>query len=377
MFQPLFDLSWLQWALVALVFTQLTIFSVTLHLHRAQAHRALDLHPAVSHPMRFWLWLSTAMSTLEWVAVHRKHHAHCETDQDPHSPKRFGLGTVLFKGAALYAREAANPQTIERYGRGVPVDWMERHVYLTRKNLGPVLMGLVNVSLFGWTMGLALCAVQFLWIPAWAAGVINGLAHAKGYRNFATQDESRNLLPWGVWIGGEELHNNHHAHATSAKLSYHWWEVDIGWGAIRVLQALKLATVRKAARPPMLQATPQSCSPALVKAIAEHQLQVGRWFHQAWGVTLKELQASRELTTVQARLLRRSWQHAKAYESEKLHATLDVMHQRWAELQELWTNRKSNADELTQKLAAWCDQAERSRVASLRKFSQQLRRLPV
>lgn len=380
MLDPLISLSWPQWLLVALVFTQATILSVTLHLHRAQAHRALDLRPALAHAMRLWLWLSTAMSTLEWVAVHRKHHAHCETDQDPHSPRRFGLWTVLLKGVSLYRTEAANAETLERYGRGVAVDWLERNIYIQRKNWGPVAMALVNVALFGPLSGLALCVVQFAWIPVWAAGVINGLAHAKGYRNFATADDSRNLLPWGLWIGGEELHNNHHAHATSAKLSYHWWEVDIGWGAIVVLRRLGLATVRKEARPPRLLRQPRSCSSSLVQAVAHHQLLVGRWYRQAWHQALIDLKRSRCLSAGQARTLRRMWQESGASASmHKLVSSqkdLSTMRSQWAELQQLWTNRRASSEELTQAFSTWCDHAERSGVRALCAFSMKLRCLP-
>lgn len=379
MFPSVFSLTWPQWLLVALVFTQATIFSVTLHLHRSQAHRALDLHPALAHTMRLWLWLSTAMSTLEWVSVHRKHHAHCETSQDPHSPKHFGLATVLLKGVSLYAHECRNPQTIERYGRGAPNDWLEHKLYRKHRNCGPLLMTAINIGLFGVVMGLALSAVQFAWIPMWAAGVINGLAHAKGYRNFATPDESRNLLPWGLWIGGEELHNNHHAHATSAKLSYHWWEVDIGWGVILVLRALGLAHVKKSVRPPELLAAPATCTPALVRALGQHQMLVNRWYHGAWASALADLRKSRALTGSQARLLRRMWQDAHPSAAlHKLvgnHKDLSVMRSHWAELQDLWTNRKASAEELTHNLAQWCEQAERSGVAALSRFSLQLRRL--
>lgn len=380
MLPSVFSLTWLQWFLVALAFTQTTIFCVTLHLHRSQAHRALDLHPALAHLMRFWLWLSTAMSTREWVAVHRKHHAHCETVQDPHSPKHFGLATVLFTGARLYAKEVANPETVERYGRGAPNDWLERNVYTRLKTLGPVLMTGSNVALFGVVQGLLLSAVQFVWIPAWAAGVINGLAHAKGYRNFATNDESRNLLPWGLWIGGEELHNNHHAHATSAKLSYHWWEVDIGWGAIRVLKALGLAKVKKVVRPPELRKAPALCTPDLVRVLGQHQMLVSRWYHGAWARALTDLRKSEALTRGQVRLLRKMWHEthpsAALHKLVGHHKDLSTMRSQWAELQGLWTNRRASAEELAVNLARWCERAERSGVDALSSFSLQLRRLP-
>jgi stearoyl-CoA desaturase (Delta-9 desaturase) len=374
---PLFEISWLQWLLVALVLAQVSIFSITLHLHRSQAHRALDLHPVVSHPMRFWLWLSTAMSTVEWVAVHRKHHAHCETPEDPHSPKHYGLGTVLLKGAVLYAKARSDKELVARYGRGVPVDWLERNVYVPRKLLGPAILIVTSVLTLGFAKGLALCAVLFLWSPVWAAGVINGLAHAKGYRGFDTQDESRNLVPWGLWIGGEELHNNHHAHATSAKLSYHWWEVDIGWGAIVLLRALGLATVRKAVTPPGLTSEPAPCTPALLNTVAQHRLAVSRWYQKAWRATLADLRERGQLSKIQSRQLKTFL--SQAHPPASLHSMLrnrkelELMRAHWHQWQQLWTDRKSSSEELVARLSQWCDDAESSGIAALRTLSLRMR----
>ncbi len=238
------------WALVSvtLALTHVTIAAVTLYLHRSQAHRGLDLHPVVAHFFRFWLWLTTGMVTREWVAIHRKHHAKCEKDGDPHSPAVFGLAQVFFRGAELYREEARNAETLARYGHGAPDDWIERHLY-SRTLLGVGLMLIVDLALFG-VLGLTVWAVQMAWIPFWAAGVVNGLGHAWGYRNFACPDSSTNVVPWGLLIGGEELHNNHHAYGTSAKFSSRWYEFDLGWAYIRVLQALGLAQVRRVAPPP-------------------------------------------------------------------------------------------------------------------------------
>jgi stearoyl-CoA desaturase (Delta-9 desaturase) len=376
---PVFVLSWPEWLCIALVCTQLTILSVTVYLHRAQAHRALTVQPALAHLVRAWLWLSTGMSTLQWVAVHRKHHAHCDTVQDPHSPLHLGLATVLLKGAALYAKEANDPKTIERFGRGAPSDWLEHNLYIRHKNLGPVLLTLGYVALFGWGHGLLLAFVQFAWIPAWAAGVINGLAHAKGYRNFNTADASRNLLPWGLWIGGEELHNNHHAHPTSAKLSFHWWELDIGWGAIQLLQALRLVSVKKATRRMRLQAEPKSCTTALVHKVAEHRLLVSRWYHAAWSKTVSELKASRVLTARQARSLRSMLLQAHPtpamHRLVGAHAELRLMRSHWAELQRLWLDSRATAEDLCRQLTHWCERAEQSGVQALGEFSLALRRV--
>ena len=233
---PLFDLPWWGYVLVALGLTHVTIAAVTIFLHRCQAHRAVELGPLPSHFFRFWLWMTTGMVTREWAAIHRKHHAKCETEEDPHSPQTRGIFKVLLEGAELYRAEATNAETLEKYGHGTPDDWLERHVY-RRSVLGVSLMMIVDLLLFG-AAGLSIWAVQMIWIPFWAAGVINGLGHWWGYRNFACADASTNLLPWGILIGGEELHNNHHAHASSARLSNRWYEFDIGWFYIRCMKSL-------------------------------------------------------------------------------------------------------------------------------------------
>jgi stearoyl-CoA desaturase (delta-9 desaturase) len=232
------------WA--TLLLTHITIASVTIFLHRHQAHRALTLHPSVSHFFRFWLWLTTGMVTREWAAIHRKHHAKCETADDPHSPQQEGIAKVLFAGAWLYRNEAINAETIENYGHGTPDDWLERNVYSRYRFNGIGIMLITDLVLFG-AVGALIWLVQMLWIPFWAAGVINGVGHFWGYRNFDTQDASRNILPWGILVGGEELHNNHHAYGVSARLSNKWWEFDIGWFYIRVLELLGLAKVKRVA----------------------------------------------------------------------------------------------------------------------------------
>ncbi|MEO7150060.1 MAG: fatty acid desaturase [Rhodanobacteraceae bacterium] len=259
-------------ALFLLISTQLTIFSVTLYLHRSQAHRGVDFHPALAHFFRFWSWLTTGMITKEWVAVHRKHHAHCETEEDPHSPQIVGIRKVFFEGVELYRSATANAADMEKYGRGTPDDWMERNVYATHSSLGPTLMALICVTLFG-VGGMAIWAVQALWIPIWAAGVVNGIGHWWGYRNFETTDTATNLTPWGFWVGGEELHNNHHAFPSSAKFALRKFEFDIGWAVIRVCQRLGLAKVLRVA--PSLDVRPNVNLPdaETLKAILTHRFQ--------------------------------------------------------------------------------------------------------
>lgn len=250
MSQGLLDLSLWGIAAYGLVVTHITIAGVTIYLHRHQAHRALELHPAVGHFFRFWLWLTTGMVTGQWVAVHRRHHAKCETPGDPHSPQVMGLRKVLLEGAELYRAAISDPETVARYGKGTPDDWLERRVYARHNGLGLVLMLFVDMALFG-APGIVMWAVQMLWIPVLAAGVINGLGHHAGYRNFQTPDASTNLLPWGLLIGGEELHNNHHAYPGSARLSARWWELDIGWVYIRLFQFFRLARVKRLAPRPL------------------------------------------------------------------------------------------------------------------------------
>ena len=226
MFSGFIDLPWWGYIAVTLILTHVTIASVTIFLHRHQAHRALDLHPCVSHFFRFWLWLTTGIVTKEWAAIHRKHHAKCETAEDPHSPVVLGIKKVLLEGAELYRKEAKNQETLDKYGIGTPSDWLENNLYSKHSMMGITLMLIINVLLFG-PLGLAIWAVQMAWIPVNAAGIVNGVGHYWGYRNFACADASTNLIPWGIFIGGEELHNNHHAYATSAKLSSKWYEFDM------------------------------------------------------------------------------------------------------------------------------------------------------
>ncbi|MFB6259317.1 MAG: acyl-CoA desaturase [Thiohalorhabdaceae bacterium] len=247
MLPHLFDLPWWGYVLYGLVLTQITIACVTIYLHRAMAHESVALHPVVSHLMRFWLWLTTGMNTQEWVATHRKHHAYADRDRDPHSPLNEGIWRMLFLGAVVYSKAANDKEMLQKYGKGCPDDWIERNFYTPLKNLGIVIMLGINVALFGPMIGAVLWVVQMAWIPFWAAGVINGAAHYIGYINYKVKDNSRNLVPWGLFIGGEELHNNHHRYLSSARFSARPWEIDIGWVYIRILSWLRLAKVRMVA----------------------------------------------------------------------------------------------------------------------------------
>src|SRR5512132_3704327 len=267
MFSGVFTLPWWGDAVAALLLTHTTIAAVTIFLHRHQAHRALDLHPAASHFFRFWLWLTTGMVTKEWAAVRRKHHAKCDTVEDPHSPQILGIGRVLFAGVFLYVKEARKPETLARYGHGTPDDWLERNVYSRFQTAGLALMGATNVALFGIIPGLLILTTQIVWIPFWAAGVINGIGHYWGYRHWSTPDASTNIFPVGLLIGGEELHNNHHAYPTSAKLSIKWYEFDVGWFYVRLLAALGLATVKHIAPKPHLGPPKAVVDPQTLQAI--------------------------------------------------------------------------------------------------------------
>ncbi len=265
--------SWPTLLVYFIVVTQLTIFSVTLYLHRSQAHRGVDFHPLVAHVFRFWSWLSTAMVTKEWVAIHRKHHAKCETAEDPHSPQFHGIRKVLLDGVDLYRQARRDRETMEKYGRGTPEDWLERNVYGRFPEAGPTLMLLINLTLFG-MWGLFIWALQMIWIPFMAAGVVNGLGHWWGYRNFESDDTSTNLTPWGVVIGGEELHNNHHTFPSSAKFALRKWEFDLGWAVIKTLEAVRLAKVLRVA--PSLDIRPNVSLPdgETIKAMLTHRFQV-------------------------------------------------------------------------------------------------------
>ena len=371
--------------LVLLVFTQLTIFSVTLYLHRSQAHRGVDFHPLLSHFFRFWVWLTTSMITREWVAIHRKHHAKVETGDDPHSPRTRGIGTVFWRGVELYREARAQRADIEQYGKGAPDDWIERHLYTPHANLGPTILLLVNAALFG-LPGIAVWAIQMAWIPFWAAGVVNGLGHWWGYRNFESADTSTNLTPWALWIGGEELHNNHHAFPSSARFSMRRWELDIGWLAITALQKLRLAKVLRVA--PSLDIRPNIAAPDAdtLRALLLHRFQAMTDYQRnVFTPALREeaALAGAKLRALLPRKLRRGlvddgrWLKPDAREqlrqwvSQRPRIRALVEHR--ARLSALLEARSHDAAERLKALQAWCAEAEASGIRALQEYSARLK----
>lgn len=384
-FEGVLTLSVWGYVAAALLLTHVTIASVTIFLHRHQAHRALSLHPAVSHFFRFWLWLTTGMVTAEWVAVHRKHHARCEGDEDPHSPQRKGIAHVLFGGAWLYHAEAQKDETLAAYSKGTPDDWLERHVYGRQRLAGIGLMLLIDLVLFGALAGALIFAVQMVWIPFWAAGVINGVGHYWGYRNFETQDASRNIVPFGIVIGGEELHNNHHAYGTSAQLSNKWWEFDIGWLYIRILESLGLAEVRRKAPKARIAEVRHSVDMDLVRAVVTNRFHVLKLYGNR--VVRPVLRAeARSLSSEARKRLRRirlafiREQAAPDVVAEphleevlSTNATLRTIYEFRERLKALWTQQSKEQAELLARLQSWCADAESSGIAALEDFARQLR----
>jgi stearoyl-CoA desaturase (delta-9 desaturase) len=380
LFSGWLDLPWWGVVLATLALTHVTIAGVTIYLHRCQAHRALDLHPVVSHFFRLWMWMTTGQVTKEWAAIHRKHHAKCETVDDPHSPQVHGINAVLWGGVLLYVKESKNKETMERYGHGTPDDWIERNVYTPHSFLGIALMLTIDVALFGLIPGALVWGVQMAWIPFWAAGVINGVGHWFGYRNFAdVPDASKNILPWGILIGGEELHNNHHAYASSAK----WYEFDIGWFYIRILEILGLATVKKVAPKPRF-AEPRAVDLDTLQAVIGNRYDVlARYAKSLKQTYAHELERLRRWSPSDAEVLkslRRALLRGQAKEhhpkvaealdkSRALHIALAMRH----ELTALWERSSASKEQLLRQLQDWCRRAEASGVAPLVAFSERLR----
>jgi len=378
-------LGWWGMGLVLLVFTQLTIFAVTLYLHRSQAHRGVDFHPVIAHFFRFWTWLTTSMITKEWVAIHRKHHAKVETDEDPHSPVTKGIGMVFWRGVELYREARAMRADIEQYGRGAPDDWIERHLYTPHANLGPVALLVINSVLFG-LPGVALWAIQMAWIPFWAAGVINGLGHWWGYRNFESADTSTNLTPWAFWVGGEELHNNHHAFPSSARFSMRRWEFDIGWAVIRGLQTLRLAKVLRVA--PSMDVRPNIAVPdaETLKALLSHRFQAMTDYQRNVFVpALREeaAMAGAKLRKLLPRRMRRGLVNDGRWLKPDCRAQLStwveqrprirVLVEHRARLAALLEARGNDAAERLKLLQAWCHEAEASGIAALQNYAARLK----
>ncbi|MGE0355472.1 MAG: fatty acid desaturase [Burkholderiales bacterium] len=388
MLQGLLELPWWGDLIALVILTQITIAGVTLYLHRCQAHRALELHPVVSHFFRFWLWLTTGMVTKEWAAIHRKHHAKCETAEDPHSPQVYGINRVLFGGVMLYVQESRFPETMQRYGHGTPDDWLERRIYTPYHKFGILLMAAVDIALFGVVPGALIFGIQMAWIPFWAAGVINGIGHFWGYRNFQTEDASTNIVPIAAWIGGEELHNNHHAFPTSAKFSVRWYEFDLGWLYIRALSALGLARAKKL--PPKVKLDPSKLEVDVhtLQAIATNRYEVlakyAKSMKSAWNEEVARLRdkqifpdnaAARRLrlwiTRGTAQLPAEREAVALALASSPRLATWYAMRE---ELAKTWERSTLSTEQLVQQLRDWCERAEASGIEALAEFSQRLRR---
>ena len=374
-----------QLALVLLVATQLTIFSVTLYLHRSQAHRGVDFHPVIAHFFRFWTWLTTSMITREWVAIHRKHHAKCETEEDPHSPMHKGIGTVFWRGVELYREARGMRADIEQYGKGTPADWIERRLYTPLATLGPVVLLVVQFTLFG-AWGVAMWAIQMAWIPFWAAGVVNGLGHWWGYRNFETTDTATNLTPWALWIGGEELHNNHHAFPSSAKFALRRWEVDIGWTVIKGLEKVGLAKVLRVA--PSLDVRPNINVPDTdtVKALLAHRFQAMTDYQRK--VLKPALREEARLAGEKMRaLLPRKLRKGLADDGRWLSPESRAQLEQWVEqrpriqtlieyrarLRAVLETRGHDASERLRQLQAWCQEAEASGIRALQEYSARLK----
>ena len=384
MFDGILNLS--LWASlgVALILTHITIASVTIYLHRHQAHRALELHAIPSHFFRFWLWLTTGMVTREWVAVHRKHHAKCETPDDPHSPQVLGIRKVLWQGAELYRVASKNPEISEQYGRGTPDDWIERNVYRKHEGKGILLMFFIDLLLFG-VAGITVWAIQMIWIPFFAAGVINGIGHWWGYRSYECADAATNVSPWGILVGGEELHNNHHAFPSSAKLSSKPWEFDIGWFYIRTLEILGLARVKKVAPMPVLDTDKQAIDMDTVRAVILNRLHItARYAREVLVPVLKEeihradasfsnlLKKTRGLLVREKTLLDDKAQIKLDSVLSRSHI-LQTVYQHRQRLQAVWARSTASHEHLLQALQDWCAQAEATGIKVLQDFAQALR----
>jgi len=380
------DLSWWQLVLATLLLTHITIAAVTIFLHRSQAHRALDLNPVVSHFFRAWLWLTTGMQTKEWVAIHRKHHAKCETTEDPHSPQTRGLRKVLWQGAELYMEEADNKETLARYGHGTPNDWLERNVYSRLTWHGCGLMLGADLILFG-VAGLAVWAVQMIWIPFLAAGVINGVAHYWGYRNYDSPDAATNISPWGILIGGEELHNNHHTYPTSAKLSSKWFEFDLGWAYIRILSALGLARILRVAPVPRVTAPRTGIDMQTLQAVIANRYDLLSRYARGLRATLNEELRRLSLPAAEAqrfaalrRWLRKSdVRSIPAPQQQTLRELLGrsgamrTLVDMRAELAAIWERGTASRDQMVENLQDWIARAEASGIRVLQEAALRIR----
>lgn len=369
-----------------LVVTHITIAGVTIYLHRHQAHRALELHAIPSHFFRFWLWLTTGQVTKEWASIHRKHHAKCDTAEDPHSPVTRGIKKVFWEGAELYRAESKNLETMEKYGHGTPNDWIERNLYTRFSGAGVVALLFINILLFG-VIGITVWAVQMIWIPVTAAGIINGIGHYWGYRNYDCSDAATNIIPFGILIGGEELHNNHHTFATSAKLSSKWYEFDIGWMYICILEKMGLAKVKKLAPEPKFAQGKVVVDFDTLQSVIANRYDVMAKYATSFKHALKDeaaqlkgkagveslsLKSSRKLLQREPGKLEAP-QKQQLVELFKHSKALETMHQMRVELGVIWERSNFTRDQLLHQLQDWCARAEASGIKSLQEFSFRLR----
>jgi len=379
----LLDLDFRGYVIAAFVMVQITMMAVTLYLHRDQAHRAIDLHPVLRHFFRFWIWCTSGMLTREWVAIHRKHHAFCETPDDPHSPQIYGLRKVLLEGAELYREESENAETLEKFGRGTPNDWLERNIYLRLPFGGIILMLVANLLLFG-VPGITIFAIQMMSMPVFAAGIINGVGHHSGYRNFECDDAATNIVPWGFLIGGEELHNNHHAFPTSAKFSVRRWEFDIGWLYIKLFSLFRLAKVNRLAPHPVIGSEPEGpLGIDNLTAIIVNRMHVLRDYTKQ--VTLPVFKTERALARgneafrrAKKLLIRRPTlldDRAIARLGNLLedNVALRTVHEYREKLSEIWTSANVSNEKLLDQLRQWCSEAEASGIKALEDFADRLR----
>ena len=382
MYAGIVDWPWWGYGLITLGLTHVTVGAVTIFLHRHQAHHALDLHPLVSHFFRLWLWLTTGMSTREWVSVHRKHHVKCDTQEDPHSPQVYGINPVLWGGVFLYVKEARNLETLKVYGRGTPDDWIENHLYTPHQKMGVAVMLAIDIALLGVVSGAAVWAIQLTWIPFWAAGVINGLGHFWGYRNFNSPDASTNIFPLGILVGGEELHNNHHAYITSAKLSNKWYEFDLGWSYIRILAALGLARIRKVAPVPHLGPVRALVDGETLRAVITHRYDVLSRYDKClkclFRTELAKLKNKSEFKGLKHYLTMKA-SAVPANLRGRLEQLLTLSHALQTacamreDLMALWARSSASPEQLIKELQDWCQRAESSSITQLKELSLRLR----
>ena len=370
----LIPLNFIEYAIYTLVVTHITIVAITLYLHRGVCHSAIDIHPILSHFFRFWLWLTTSMRTADWVAIHRKHHAKVETSDDPHSPAVYGISKVILQGADLYHKEKNNKETIEKYSQNCPQDWMEEHVYTGRNNLGILLLFILNIILFG-TVGIIIWSIQMMWTPIFAAGGINGAGHYWGYRNYNTNDDSTNMSPVGIIIGGEELHNNHHAYPTAAKFSLRPWEFDIGWMYIKIFGAIGLCKVKRIAPMPIIQKNENTDSKLIAQSLLQSKLAV------ITDYTQKVLKPAyqKEKFKLSFKLLADHPQRLNEHQEHKVNALLEnssTLHTIYIlknRLHEILHSRQTKHEQFIETLNIWSNEAKGHGIAALDDFLVRLR----